>query len=153
MVSKPVLNGAIHTHTHTHTLSLSHTQTISNLHSTNRISPHIFLKREGGYKERLQWRLDNLLLKKAVILLLTLSLSLSLSLSLTLEHMIYKHYNLNTCIHTQSPISPSNIHTCSLSLEYAYAHSLSVQTHTQSLSPMCAHTCCLKTQSHTHTQS
>jgi phospholipase D1/2 len=30
------------------------------------ISPHIFLKREGGYRKRLQWRLDNLLLKKAV---------------------------------------------------------------------------------------
>ena len=32
-----------------------------------RFSPHIFLKREGSYKNRLKWRLDYLLLKKAVI--------------------------------------------------------------------------------------
>ena len=37
---------------------------LSSLH--HRLNPHIYLKRKGSYKYREQWRLDNLLLKKAV---------------------------------------------------------------------------------------
>jgi phospholipase D1/2 len=60
------------------------------------ISPHIFLKRRGSYKNRLEWRLDNLLLKKAregvrIFLLIYKELELAIQLGSeyalhTLEH-------------------------------------------------------------------